>query len=206
MLKYNIQDLAYAETHTGRSVKAKPERYYLFACPNCGRIAHKRCWYNVAEQRVKKGLFGTKGYRLVCPSCGYEVAPLRKKRTPWTKGYQIPGHPDSELLEIFVADIRSYKTGKMFGSLGRAITGLFRAVGLGSLTDPERSAIARAAAKVGRTMEDVAKDVFKIELPKEGDHEIKALTCQNCGAPLPMPGPGESVVVCEHCGTAHIIE
>ncbi len=205
LLNNRRKDLAYHEVHTGRSRLMKPERYHLFACPNCGKIAHKRCWYDVGLQKVKKNFFMTAGWRLVCPSCGFEVAPLTKERKPWNMGYQIPGHPDEELIELWTGDVLAWKAGSLFGKVGKTINNFFRAVGLGSLTDPERSSVARAAEKVGRTLSTIAKQIFKLDIPEEERSEIKALTCQNCGAPLPLPGPGESAVVCEHCGTAHLL-
>ncbi|RLI49555.1 MAG: hypothetical protein DRO73_06040 [Candidatus Thorarchaeota archaeon] len=205
LLNNTRRDLAYAEVHTGRPVLLRPERYYLFACPNCGKIAHKRCWYEVADKKVKRSFFRTKGWKIVCPSCGFEISGLRPNRLDWRHGYQIPGHPDSELMELYTSDVLAYKAGALFGKVGQAIDGLFKVVGLSSVTDPERNAIAAAAARVGKTLSDIAAKVFKLDIPPERRAEITALKCQNCGAPLPLPPPGEKAVVCEHCGTAHLL-
>ncbi len=205
LLNYRNADLEYAEVHTGRPVRLRPERYHLFTCPSCGKTAHKRCWYNVGEKKVKKGLFRTQGWRLVCPSCGHEIAGLRKERTDWRHGYQIPGHPDSELPELYVSDVLAYKAAALVGKVGKTIDGFFKAVGLAALTDPERSAIAAAAARVGKTLADIADRVFRLTVPPTEKHELTALRCQNCGAPLPVPEEGQKAIVCAHCGTAHLL-
>lgn len=204
LLNHSPSDLAYMNLASGRKKKAKPERYYLFECPNCGRIAHKRCWYEEAEEKVKLGWF-KRGWQLVCPGCGEEISDVREDKTDWDKGYQIPGHPDDELPAIFTSDSFMWKAGSMFGKMGKAIGDLFKAVGLGSLSDSETSAVARAAARVGKTIRDVASKVFKLDIPPAKRSEIKSLRCQNCGAALPMPESDEEAVVCEHCGTAHLL-
>ncbi|MFQ5834076.1 MAG: hypothetical protein ACE5H4_15335, partial [Candidatus Thorarchaeota archaeon] len=45
VLNNNSKDLAYLQLPTGKEQRAKPDKFFLFACPNCGKIAHKRCWY-----------------------------------------------------------------------------------------------------------------------------------------------------------------
>ena len=42
LLNWSSKDLAYLKVHTETKTKAKPDMYHLFACPNCGKIAHKR--------------------------------------------------------------------------------------------------------------------------------------------------------------------
>ena len=204
LLNQTENDLAYMRVHTGGSMKSKPDKYYLFACPNCNKIAHKRCWYNVGEKKSRKGWFG-KEWQLRCPDCGHVLSEKRDDRVDWKKGYQIPGHPDEELLELHKADIMAWKAGSLFGRIGRALDTFFQSVGLGSLSDPERSAVARAAAKIGKTIQDVAEQVFKLNIPREQRSELKELRCQNCDAPLPLPGEFDDAVVCEHCGTAHLL-
>lgn len=204
LLNNSPDDLAYLKIHTGGTSKVKPDTYYLFSCPNCEKIAHKRCWYNVGERKKRKGFFG-KEWQLICPSCGYVLSSTRSERTDWNHGYEIPGHPDSELLELQVPAVVSWKAGSVFGKLGKVIDDFFKAVGLGSLTDPERSSVGQAAQKVGKTIQDVAERVFKLNIPEERRSEIRDLKCQNCGAPLPLPGEFEDAVVCAHCGTAHLL-
>ena len=179
--------------------------YYLFSCPNCGKVAHKRCWYNHGEVKKRNGWFGKKEWRLVCPNCEQQISSKRFQRVDWKKGYQIPGYPDSELPELYTADVLAWKTGSIFGKIGQAVDGFFKSIGLGSLTDSETGAITKAAKKIGKAFRDVAERVFKLEIPVEKRREITALTCQNCGAPLPMPEPYEEAVVCENCGTAHLL-
>ncbi|MHA1959909.1 MAG: hypothetical protein ACW99U_06740 [Candidatus Thorarchaeota archaeon] len=205
LLNNTGNDIAYQETHTGTAAKTQPERYHLFSCPNCGKVAHKRCWYNHGEKKIKKGWFGKKEWKLVCPSCSTEHSPLRGERRDWKRGYQIPGHPDDELLELHTSDVLAWKAGSVFRRVGKAINDFFIAVGLGSLTDSETSSVARAAEKIGKTLREVAQRVFKLDLPSERRSEIKALKCQNCAAPLPLPEPPEVAVVCSHCGTAHLL-
>lgn len=142
---------------------------------------------------------------MVCPSCGHILSSTRSERTDWKRGYEIPGHPDTELLELQIPEVISWKAGSVFGKIGRAIDTFFQAVGFGSLSDPERSSIGRAAQKIGKTINDVAERVFKLNIPSETRSEIKDLKCQNCGAPLPLPGEFENAVVCAHCGTAHLL-
>ncbi|TFG14183.1 hypothetical protein EU537_04485 [Candidatus Thorarchaeota archaeon] len=205
LLNNKPSDLAYAPVHTGRQVKAQPERYYLFQCPNCNKIAHKRCWYDVGEKKHKDGWFGPTRWQLECPSCGETLSPMRDERTKWKDGYQIPGHSDDKLIELRVTDVFAWKAGSVFGKIGKALDSFFRAVGLGSLTENETSAVARAANRIGKTTKDIASKVFRLEIPAEKRSEIKSLSCQNCGAPLPLPEAWEEAVVCEHCGTAHLL-
>jgi hypothetical protein len=204
LLNYSSDDLTYLKVYSGRGEKAKPDQYHLFSCPNCESMAHKRCWYNVGEQKKRKGFFG-KEWQMFCPKCGHAISSKRDDRVDWKRGYEIPGHPDSELLELHVPDVMAWKAGSIFGKLGKAIDSLFQAVGLGSLTDPERSSIARAAQKIGKSIQDVAERVFKLNIPKEKRSEIRNLKCQNCGAPLPLPGEFDDAVVCAHCDTAHLL-
>lgn len=204
LLNTTGDDMAYLPVHTGKSVRAEPERYYLFSCPNCESTAHKRCWYNVGEQKFRKGWFG-KEWQLICPSCGHVLSEKREDRTDWKKGYQIPGHPDSELLEIYRADVVAWKAGSVFRSIGRAVDGFFKSVGIGSLDSPEQSSVARAAAKIGKTLQDIAQQVFKLDLSEKERSELKELKCLNCGAPLPLPGEFDDAVVCTHCNTAHLL-
>ena len=178
ILNNRTRDLAYLHLPTGKSTKARPDKYYLFECPNCHKIAHKRCWYDVGERKEKKGWFGKTTWRLVCPSCGTEIAPARDTRTDWKHGYQIPGHPDEELPELVVNEVLAWKAGSVLGKVGQSIGTFFTAVGLGSLTDPEKSAIARAAIKVGRTLQDIAERVFRLSLPAESHVEIKQGTAR----------------------------
>ncbi len=204
LLNNSSNDLAYLKIHTGGTMKIKPDTYFLFPCPNCNKIAHKRCWYDVGERKKRKGFFG-KEWQMVCPDCGHILSSKRPVRLDWNKGYEIPGHPDSELLELQVPEVMSWKAGSVFGKIGRAIDNFFLSVGLGSLSDPERSAIGRAAQRIGKTIQDVAEQVFKLNIPKEQRSELRDLKCQNCGAPLPLPGEFEDAVVCAHCGTAHLL-
>ena len=205
LLNYSESDMAYLEVHTGGSTKAKPNKYFLFSCPNCNKIAHLRCWYDHGEKKVKKGWFSKSEYQLTCPSCKTILSQKRPKRVDWKYGYQIPGHPESDLLELQVQDVLSYKAGSVFGKIGKAIDSFFQAVGLGSLSDPERGAVAKAAQRVGKTIQDVAERVFRIKLTPEQRSEMKELKCQNCGAPLPLPREFDDAVVCAHCGTAHLL-
>ncbi len=206
LLNYSEDDMAYLEVHTGSPVKAKPNKYFLFSCPECNKIAHLRCWYDVGEKKIKKGWFKKSEYQLICPSCKSVLSPTRIQKTEWKHGYHILGHPEDDLLELQVQDVVSYKAGSMFGKIGKAIDSFFQAVGLGSLSDPERSSIARAAQQVGKTIQDVAEKVFKIKITPEQRSELKELRCQNCGAPLPLPGEFDDAVVCAHCGTAHLLK
>ena len=206
LLNYSEKDLSYLKIHTGAKTKAKPDQYHLFACPNCNKMAHKRCWYDTGEHKVKKGWFSKSEYILTCPSCGTVLSQKRPERIDWERGYEIPGHPDSEILELQVKDVMSWKAGSVFGKIGRAIDNFFKAVGLGSLSDPERNAVARAAANVGKTIQDVAEQVFKVKLTPKQRSELKELRCQNCDAPLPLPGEFDDAVVCAHCGTAHLLK
>ncbi len=204
LLNYASKDMAYQQIFSGGSQKARPERYHLFGCPNCGKVAHKRCWYDVGERKVKKGWF-KKEWRLACPSCQHEIAPSRPERGAWRRGYQIPGHPDDELIELHTGDVFSWKAGSMIGKVGKAIGDFFTAIGLSSLTQDETSAVNRAAKRIGKTLKEVAERVFKLNLTPEERSEIVSLKCQNCGAPLPLPEPDVEAVVCEHCGTAHLL-
>lgn len=205
LLNWSSKDLAYLRVYTGKKEKARPDKYYLFACPNCNKIAHKRCWYDVGERKIKKGFFRKPDWNLVCPSCGTSLAPVANARVDWESGYELPGHPDSEIYELFCSDVLAWKAGSVFGKIGQAIDGVFQAVGLGSISNPERSAIAQAAQKVGKTIQDVAERVFRIKLAPEERSQLKELRCQNCGAPLPLPGDFDDAVVCSHCGTAHLL-
>ncbi|NHI88021.1 MAG: hypothetical protein EAX87_00780 [Candidatus Thorarchaeota archaeon] len=204
LLNSTPDDLAYMKIHTGGTSKIKPDTYFLFSCPNCNKYAHKRCWYNIGERKRRKGLFG-KEWQLFCPSCGQALSTTRSERVDWKRGYEIPGHPDSELLELQVSDVMSWKAGSVFGKIGRAIDNFFQAVGLGSLSDPERNSVGEAAQRIGKTIQDVAERVFRLNIPEEKRSEIRDLKCQNCGAPLPLPGEFEDAVVCAHCGTAHLL-
>jgi hypothetical protein len=205
LLNNTPNDLAYLLLPAGRVEKAKPDKYYLFSCPNCGKVAHKRCWYDTGEMKIKKGWFRKPEWKLGCPSCGQQLSSTRSDRTDWKRGYQIPGHPDDELTELHVSDVLSWKAGSIFGRIGRAIDNFFKAVGLGSLSDSETDAVAKAAGKIGKTIRDVAQQVFRLDIPVEQRSDIKELKCQNCGAPLPLPEPYEEAVVCAHCGTAHLL-
>ncbi|MBN2228456.1 MAG: hypothetical protein JW779_02610 [Candidatus Thorarchaeota archaeon] len=206
LLNWTTKDLAYLRVHTGGKAKVRPDMYYLFSCPSCEKIAHKRCWYDVGERKIRKGFFKKPDWKLICPDCGAELAPPTSNRIDWERGYEIPGHPDSEILQLYCSDVIAWKAGSMFGKIGKAIDSFFQAVGLGSLTNPERSAIARAAQKVGKTIQDVAERVFKIRLTPQERSQLKELKCQNCGAPLPLPGEFDDAVVCAHCGTAHLLK
>ncbi|NHJ15173.1 MAG: hypothetical protein EAX95_15940 [Candidatus Thorarchaeota archaeon] len=205
LLNNTADDLAYQHLPNGKSIKAMPDKYYLFSCPNCGKVAHKRCWYDIGEQKQKKGWFGKKEWKLICPGCKQQLSSTRSERSDWKKGYQIPSHPDDELLELHVPDVMAWKAGSIFGKIGKAIDNFFQAVGLGSLSESETSAISVAAAKIGKTLRDIAQKVFRLEIPPERRKEIKELRCQNCGAPLPMPEPYVEAVICAHCNTAHLL-
>jgi ribosomal protein S27E len=205
LLNWSNKDLAYLKVHTGNKTRAKPEKYYLFACPNCNQIAHKRCWYNVGVKKTKRGFFKKAEWNLACPNCGTNIASTVNTHTAWERGYELPGHPDSEIYEMLCTDVLAWKAGSVFGKISKAIDGIFQAVGLGSLTNPERSAIAQAAQRIGKTIQDVAEKVFKIKLTPQERSQLKELKCQNCGAPLPLPGEFEDAVVCSHCGTAHLL-
>ncbi|MGY5875639.1 MAG: hypothetical protein RTU30_07830 [Candidatus Thorarchaeota archaeon] len=204
LLNYTSNDMAWLLLPAGNKQKAKPDKYFLFSCPNCKEMGHKRCWYDFGEIKKRKGWFGSQ-YTLHCPSCGQRLSESRENREDWKRGYQLPGHVDGELIELHVSDVLAWKAGSIFGKIGRAIDNFFKAVGLGSLTDPERNAVAKAAAKIGKTIQDVAQRVFKLNIPAEQRKELEELKCQNCGAPLPLPEPYEEAVVCEHCGTAHLL-
>jgi hypothetical protein len=204
LLNYTSDDLAYLKVFSGRGEKVKPDQYHLFSCPNCENMAHKRCWYNVGERKTRKGFFG-KEWQMICPKCGHILSAKRDERVDWKRGYEIPGHSDSELPELHVSDVMSWKAGSVFGRIGKAIDNFFQAVGLGSLSNPERSSIAQAAQKIGKSIQDVAERVFKLNIPKEKIAELRNLKCQNCGAPLPLPGEFNDAVVCAHCGTAHLL-
>ncbi|MFW9799563.1 MAG: hypothetical protein ACFFD9_03955 [Candidatus Thorarchaeota archaeon] len=205
VLNNNSKDLAYLQLPTGKGQKAKPDKFFLFACPNCGKIAHKRCWHDVGDQEIKKGWFRKSEWKLACPSCGEQLSETRNEKTPWKRGYQIPGHPDDELTELHVGEVMAWKAGSIFGRIGMAIDNFFKAVGLGSLNDTETNSVAAAAAKIGKTFRDVAQQVFRLDIPPEKRAEIKELKCQNCGAALPVPAPSEEAIVCAHCGTAHLL-
>ncbi|MFX1484682.1 MAG: hypothetical protein ACFFCP_16015, partial [Promethearchaeota archaeon] len=172
LLNYSGNDFAYLKVHTGRTTKARPDQYFIFACPNCQSYAHKRCWYNVGERKTRKGFFG-KEWQMVCPSCGHIISPKRSDRTDWKRGYEIPGHPDSELLQLHISDVIAWKAGSLFGKIGRAIDGFFQAVGLGSLSDPERNSVASAAQRIGKSIQDVADRVFKLSVPIEKRSELR---------------------------------
>ncbi len=205
LLNNSEGDLAYLKVHSGSTMKAKPNMYHLFACPHCNKIAHKRCWYDRGERKIKKGWFSKSEYILTCLSCGTDISAKKPERVDWKRGYEIPGHPDSEILELHVSDVMTWKAGSVFSKIGRAINDFFKAVGLGSLTDPERGAVASAANNVGKTIQDVAEQVFKIDLTPKQRAELKELRCQNCDAPLPLPGEFDNAIVCAHCGTAHLL-
>lgn len=208
LLSNTMDDLAYVPNAAGKSIKHSPERYFLFPCPNCSKIAHKRCWYDHGEKEFRKGFF-SKEYRLECPSCGQILSPKRDDKLSWKKGYEIPGHPDEELIEVHLTAIRDWKRGRTIGDfitrIGSAVEAFFKAVGLGSLTDRETSAVARAAEKIGKGINDVAEKVFRLDISPKERSEMKELKCQNCGAPLPLPEFWEEAVVCRHCNTAHLL-
>ncbi len=207
LLSHRIDDLAYIPVIKGGSVKAKPERYYLFQCPSCNKIGHKRCWYDVADRPVGGGIiFGPKGREMKCPACGYLIAPLRKEWVEWIRGYQIPGHPDEELFEIWVGDVNSYKAGAFISKIGAAIGGLFRAVKLGSLTASEKSAVSEAAQRVGKSFSDLSQQVFRLDVSQQDRQALRDLRCMHCSAPLPSPGQFDDAIVCQHCGTAHLLK
>ncbi|TFG32478.1 hypothetical protein EU527_10000 [Candidatus Thorarchaeota archaeon] len=159
----------------------------------------------MGEKKVKKGWFSKSEYQLTCPSCSTILSQKRPQRVDWKRGYQIPGRPEVDLLELQVQDVIAYKAGSFFGKIGKAIDGLFQSVGLRSLSNPERSAVARAAHRVGKTIQDVAEQVFRMKLTQEQRSDLKELRCQNCDAPLPLPGEFADAVVCAHCGTAHLL-
>ncbi|NWF95992.1 MAG: hypothetical protein HXY34_07590 [Candidatus Thorarchaeota archaeon] len=213
LLNNTMDDLAYVEIVVGGPRRAKPDRYHLFQCPNCGKIGHKRCWYNHAEKKVGGGIFSApKGWEMKCPSCGHLIVPLRKEKKDWARAYQIPGHPDEELLEIWVQDVHSYKSGSIIGKIGSviggvgaAIGGVLRAVGLASLTPSEKTAVSDAAQRAGKTWSEIAQQVFRLNIPPEQRSQIRDLRCQHCNAPLNPPGQFDTAIVCEHCGTAHLL-
>ena len=204
LLNYTSDDMAWLLLPGNKKSKAKPDKYFLFQCPNCKLYGHKRCWYDEGEIKSRKGWFSSQ-WTLHCPSCGAQISQKRDDRLDWKKGYQIPGNPDDQLPELHVKDVLAWKAGSIFGKIGRAFDSFFKAIGLGSLTDTETSAVARAAQRIGKTMSDVAQRVFKLDIPPEKRPEIEELKCQNCGAPLPLPEIHEEAVVCEHCGTAHLL-
>ncbi|MHA2023110.1 MAG: hypothetical protein ACTSWQ_05560, partial [Candidatus Thorarchaeota archaeon] len=74
LLNYTAKDMTYLKIHSGSKTKAKPDQYHLFKCPNCSKIAHVRCWYDVGERKVKKGWFSKSEYILTCPSCGTDLS------------------------------------------------------------------------------------------------------------------------------------
>jgi len=209
LLDYTPADLAYVPNVTGKSIKAKPDKFHLFPCPECNEVAHKRCWYKHGEIPKKKGFFSKSDFQLTCPSCSRPLSVKRDKVVDWRKGYEIPEHPDDEILEIQIPDLIRWKRGRSVGSflkmVGDALTSFFQAVGLGSLTDTETSAIARAAEKIGKGINDVAEKVFKLDISPEERKNLTELKCQNCDAPLPLPEYWEEAVVCSHCGTAHLL-
>ncbi|MHA1484351.1 MAG: hypothetical protein ACTSPR_03415, partial [Candidatus Thorarchaeota archaeon] len=67
----------------------------------------------------------------------------------------------------------------------------------------ETSAIATAAERVGMTISQIGKQIFKVEATPAQRQGMEELKCQNCGAPLPVPDQFVEAVVCSHCGTAH---
>lgn len=203
LLNNSLDDLAYLEVHTRAPAKAKPDKYFLFTCPSCGKTAHKRCWYDTGEKKSKKGIFAKTEWQAECPSCHQILSPPRE-RTDWKLGYQIPGHTDAELIELQVPDVLSWKASRAVGMIGNAIDNLFKSIGLGSLTGAQRNAIAHAASKIGKTFGFVTSAVT-LDATPEQRREMKALKCHNCGAPLPLPELAESAVVCVHCGTAHLL-
>ena len=205
LLNNTNEDLAYTQVHTGAKVKAKPDTYYLFSCPNCQKTGHKRCWYDVAEKTIKEGWFGKKQWRLECPGCHQILSEARPEKVDWEHGYQIPGHPDEELIGLQIPDVLAWKAGSVVGKIGHAVDGFFKSVSVGSLSASETSAIAQAAARIGKTLRDVANMVFRLDTPAAKRSEIKDLKCQHCGAPLPIPKQFEQAVVCAHCGTAHLL-
>ncbi|MDF1540922.1 MAG: hypothetical protein P1Q69_18645 [Candidatus Thorarchaeota archaeon] len=209
LLDYTPADLAYVPNVAGKSIKATPTKYYLFPCPECNQVAHKRCWYKHGEKKHKKGFFSTPDFRLECPSCARALSQKREGLVDWRNGYQIPGHPDDTLIEVQIADVISWKRGRSIGSflnmVGDALNTFFQAVGLGSLTDTETSAVAKAAQKIGKGINDVAEKVFKLDITPEDRKNLTELKCQNCDAPLPLPEYYVEAVVCDHCGTAHLL-
>ena len=204
LLKYNSDFLAYLPLPTGKSVKAKPERYHLFQCPNCEKIAHKKCWYRHGDVKVKTGIFSS-AYQLKCPNCEQILSGKRDKRRTWMKGYQIPGYPDEDLIEIFLSDIKSFQGGSFLDKIGSTIGGIFKAIGIAALNDRETSAIATAAERVGMTISQIGKQIFKVDATPAQRQGMEELKCQNCGAPLPVPDQFVEAVVCAHCGTAHLL-
>jgi predicted RNA-binding Zn-ribbon protein involved in translation (DUF1610 family) len=204
LLNNSLKDLAYMEVHTGSSAKAKPDKYFLFTCPSCGKTAHKRCWYDVGERRSKDGLFGKTLWRFECPSCHQVLSPTRTGRPDWKLGYQIPGHGDAELIELLTSDVLSWKASRAVGVIGKAIDGLFSSIGLGALTSAQRNAVSQAANRIGKSFGFVTSAVAFDATPQQR-RELRELRCHNCGAPLPLPGLAESAVVCPHCGTAHLL-
>ena len=204
LLKYNSDFLAYLPLPTGKSVKAKPERYHLFQCPNCEKIAHKRCWYRHGDKKVKTGMFSS-AYQLKCPNCEQVLSGKRDKRRSWMKGYQIPDYPDEKLIEIFLSDIKSFQGGSFLDKIGSTIGGVFKAIGAAALNERETSAISRAAEAVGMTISQIGKQIFKVDVTPAQRQGMEELKCQNCGAPLPMPDQFAEAAVCAHCGTAHLL-
>lgn len=204
LLAYNSDNLAYLPLPTGKSVKAKPERYHLFQCPNCEKIAHKRCWYRHGDEKMKTGMFSS-AYQLKCPNCEQVLSGKRDKRRTWMKGYQIPGHPDEDLIEVFLSDIKSFKGGSFLDKIGSTIGNVFKAIGIAALNDRETSAIATAAERVGMTISQIGQQIFKVNVTPAQRRGMEELKCQNCGAPLPVPDQFVEAVVCVHCGTAHLL-
>jgi len=204
LLNNSLKDLAHAEIHTDLPLKAKPDKYFLFTCPSCSKTAHKRCWYEVAEKKIKNGLLVKTQWRLECPSCHQVLSPPRPERIDWKRGYQIPGHGDAELIELHVPEVFGWKTSQVVGKIGKAIDGLFRTIGLGALTPAQHGSIAQAVNKIGKTFGFVTSAVVLDATPQQR-RDLRDLRCQHCGAPLPLPGLAESAVVCAHCGTAHLL-
>ncbi|MBD3406963.1 MAG: hypothetical protein GF411_12670 [Candidatus Lokiarchaeota archaeon] len=205
LLNNTSGDLAYIRLGNGQSMKAKPDKYYLFRCPKCSRIGHKRCWFDHGEKKIKRGWFKSPDWQLVCPGCGSVLSDKRPEKIDWKEGYQIPGYPDQELYELVVSDVFSWKAGSMFSKVRTAIGNFFTAVGLGSLTSEENKAIRDAADRIGKKFQHISEKVFRLEIPEGKTTDITSLTCQNCGAPLPVPDPLVEAVVCEHCNTAHLL-
>ncbi len=205
LLNWGYKDISWQRLPTGKSHKKRPERYALFACPNCGRLAHKRCWYDHADRPEKRGLFRKGPWKMVCPSCGVQIGPERDERTPWDKGYEIPGHPDDTIPELYTSDVRSYRAGAWVRRVKESVLGFFRAVGLNTLNEEEMDAVSRAAARIGKTMSDIAGRVIRLDENGKKRDELLELRCVNCGAPLPLPEKGETATVCEHCGTAYLL-
>lgn len=208
LLNYEEGDIAYMEIVVGGATKAKPERYHLFECPSCGKMGHKRCWYEHAQKQVGGGIFrASKGWQMNCPSCGHPVVSLTTDRKDWKRGYQIPGHPDSDIPEIYLSDVTEYKAGAFLGKIGAAIGGIMKAVavGISNLTNAERNLVAAAAKKIGQPMSSISDEVIRLNIPADQRSQLKELRCQHCGANLPLPGKFDDAVICGHCNTAHLL-